>query len=168
MSPVTPPTEDDEKSLRIDTGSPPTPQKIPGQRISSKDPSKDYLDVTEECQPKPQAVVPPMHSETSPVSNDDNRGLVSGCKFYGSIFLQTFMVSRYKYIISVVPRHPVTCQGMPASMPDAPLPLQSVLTASLSSPQPQQVRFSQIFMVSDFDQFSHQSAWHHNFNLDRQ
>ena len=30
MSPVTPPTEDDEKSLRIDTGSPPTPQKIPG------------------------------------------------------------------------------------------------------------------------------------------
>ena len=86
MSPVTPPTEDDEKSLRIDTGSPPTPQKIPGQRISSKDPSKDYLDVTEECQPKPQAVVPPMHSETSPVSNDDNRGLVPGCKFYGSIF----------------------------------------------------------------------------------
>ena len=78
------------------------------------------------------------------------------------------MVSRYKYIISVVPRHPVTCQGMPASMPDAPLPLQSVLTASLSSPQPQQVRFSQTFMVFDFDQFSHQSAWHHNFNLDRQ
>ena len=31
MSPVTPPTEDDEKSLRIDTGSPPTPQKIPGK-----------------------------------------------------------------------------------------------------------------------------------------
>lgn len=106
MSPVTPPTEDDEKSLRIDTGSPPTPQKI--------------ADVPEECQPKPQAVVPPMHSETSPVSNDDNRGLVPG----------------------IVPRHPVTCQGLPVSLPDAPLPLQSVLTATLSSPQPPQPSIS--------------------------
>ena len=80
MSPVTPPTEDDEKSLRIDTGSPPTPQKIPGKpdRAWFQVTIEYFLDVPEECQPKPQAVVPPMHSETSPVSNDDNRGLVPG------------------------------------------------------------------------------------------
>ena len=47
-------------------------------------PSEDriFLDVPEEHVPKPQAVVPPMHSETSPVSNDDNRGLVPGSKLF--------------------------------------------------------------------------------------
>lgn len=40
------------------------------------------LDVPEEHVPKPQAVVPPMHSETSPVSNDENRGLVPGSKLF--------------------------------------------------------------------------------------
>ena len=54
-------------------------------------------------------------------------------------FRLTFMISRFEWYISVVPRHPVTCQGLPVSLPDAPLPLQSVLTATLSSPQPPQV-----------------------------
>ena len=54
------------------------------------------------------------------------------------------MVFPYQSYISVVSRHPVTCQGLPVSLPDAPLPLQSVLTATLSSPQPPQVNFKSV------------------------
>ena len=56
MSPVTPPTEDDEKTLHIDTGSPP-PQIEPETPIEP------------ETNQKPQAVVPPMNSDTSPLSS---------------------------------------------------------------------------------------------------
>ena len=56
MSPVTPPTEDDEKTLHIVTGSPPPVVA-------------DVPEVSHEINQKPQAVVPPMNSDTSPLSS---------------------------------------------------------------------------------------------------
>lgn len=111
MSPVTPPTEDEEeKTLHIDTGSPIAPPPAPRLvvNVSPKTQTENAI--------KPQAVVNPMASDTSPVSSGSNQnGVVAGGEVAASVSGSTGP----------------TATAIPASAR-----LQSVLTSQLSTGTP--------------------------------